>query len=51
MQSYLEKKITKRQRVSNWEAEELSDAQKNYAAIDAWACLKIYNHLTENEIK
>lgn len=45
------KKITKRQRVSNWEAEELSDAQKNYAAIDAWACLKIYNHLTENEIK
>lgn len=42
------KKITKRQRVSNWEADKLSEAQKNYAAIDAWACLKIYNHLTKN---
>lgn len=42
------KKITKRQRVTNWEAKELSEAQKNYAAIDAWACLKIYNHLIKN---
>ena len=46
-----EKKISKRQRVSNWEAEQLSDAQKNYAAIDAWACLRIYNHLTKNGIE
>lgn len=42
------KKITKRQRVSNWEADKLSEAQKNYAALDAWACLKIYNYLTKN---
>jgi ribonuclease D len=39
------KKITKNQRTSNWEATELSNAQLAYAAIDAWACLRIYNHL------
>lgn len=39
------KKISKNQRLSNWEAEQLTDAQKSYAAIDAWACLRIYNHL------
>jgi len=41
------KKISKNQRLSNWEAETLSEAQKAYAAIDAWACIKIYNHLIE----
>lgn len=40
------KKISKSQRLSNWEAQELSSAQKMYASIDAWACLKIYNKLT-----
>lgn len=39
------KKISKNQRLSNWEAERLTDAQQSYAAIDAWACLKIYNYL------
>jgi len=39
------KKISKSQRLSNWEAEELSEGQKKYAALDAWACLKIYKHL------
>ncbi len=39
------KKISKSQRVSNWEANMLSPAQKSYAAIDAWACLKIYHYL------
>lgn len=41
------KKISKNQRLSNWEAAELSPAQQSYAAIDAWACLRIYNHLTQ----
>jgi ribonuclease D len=41
------KKISKSQRLSNWEAAELSPAQQSYAAIDAWACLRIYNHLTK----
>ncbi len=40
-----EKRISKGQRLSNWEADTLSDAQKMYAAIDAWACLKIYKEL------
>ena len=40
-----QKKISKSQRLSNWEAEELSNAQKKYAALDAWACLKIYEKL------
>jgi len=40
-----QKKISKNQRLSNWEADELTEAQKKYAAIDAWACLKIYEKL------
>ncbi len=39
------KKISKSQRLSNWEADILSDSQKKYAALDAWACLKIYKTL------
>ncbi|GHT02372.1 3'-5' exonuclease [Bacteroidia bacterium] len=38
-------KISKKQRLSNWEAEELTKQQKKYAALDAWACLKIYEKL------
>jgi ribonuclease D len=41
------KKISKNQRVSNWEATTLTPAQQTYAAIDAWACLRIYNHLIQ----
>ena len=41
------KKISKAQRLSNWEADVLSDNQKLYAATDAWACLMIYNKLEE----
>lgn len=43
------KKISKNQRVSNWEATTLTPAQQAYAAIDAWACLRIYNHLIEKK--
>ncbi|MCD8044264.1 MAG: 3'-5' exonuclease domain-containing protein 2 [Tannerellaceae bacterium] len=42
------KRITKGQQLSNWEADVLTDAQKRYAALDAWACLKIYNRLKED---
>jgi len=38
-------KISKRQQLSNWEADILSDKQKMYAATDAWACIKIYNEI------
>ena len=40
-------KISKSQRLSNWEADVLSDSQKQYAATDAWACLNIYNLLQD----
>lgn len=42
-----EKRISKGQRLTNWEADILSDAQKMYASIDAWACLRIYNKLKD----
>lgn len=40
-------KISKSQRLSNWEADVLTDSQKQYAATDAWACLNIYKLLQE----
>lgn len=36
------KRISKAQRLTNWEAPELTVAQQHYAALDAWACLRIY---------
>ena len=35
-------RISKRQQVSNWELEQLSQAQIDYAATDAWICREIY---------
>lgn len=40
-------KISKSQRLSNWEADILTESQKKYAATDAWACYKIYTLLQE----
>lgn len=40
-------KISKTQRLSNWEAEILSDKQKVYAATDAWTCILIYKRLLQ----
>ena len=42
-------KISKSQRLSNWEAETLSESQIRYAATDAWACVEIYKCLEEME--
>ncbi len=39
------KMITKRQQLSNWEADTLSDAQKMYASIDAWSCILIHEEI------
>jgi ribonuclease D len=38
-------RISKRQQVTNWEAEKLSEAQMIYAATDAWVCHQIYRKL------
>ena len=40
-------KISKSQRLTNWEADVLTDRQKGYAATDAWACIRIYKYLEE----
>jgi len=40
-------RVSKRQRLSNWEAEALTESQLNYAATDAWAALLIYEGLNE----
>lgn len=42
-------KISKNQRLTNWEAECLTDQQQKYAAIDAWACLKLYRTLRSGD--
>lgn len=46
------KRISKSQRLTNWEDDILTDKQQMYAAIDAWACIDIYkalrNELQEN---
>ena len=40
-------RISKSQRLTNWEANVLTEAQKRYAATDAWACIKIYERLEQ----
>jgi ribonuclease D len=39
-------RISKRQQVTDWEAEQLTEAQQIYAATDAWVCHQIYQKLT-----
>ena len=38
-------KIMKREQLSNWEHDILTDKQKSYAATDAWACIMLYLEL------
>jgi ribonuclease D len=38
-------RISKRQQVTDWEAEQLTEAQQIYAATDAWVCYQIYRKL------
>lgn len=40
-------RISKTQQLSNWEAENYSEAQRLYAATDAWACIQLYEALSE----
>lgn len=47
--NFFGKKISKNQRLTNWEADILTDKQKMYAAIDAWACIRLYEELMRLE--
>jgi len=39
--------VSKGQRLTNWEAEYLTPSQQCYAALDAMACIQIYDYLSE----
>ena len=41
----LGQRVSKAQRLSNWEATTLTDKQQLYAATDAWVCIRIYEKL------
>ncbi|MBS4766890.1 3'-5' exonuclease domain-containing protein 2 [Alistipes sp. kh20] len=41
----LGQRVSKAQRLSNWEATTLTDKQQLYAATDAWVCTRIYEQL------
>lgn len=41
----LGERVSKAQRLSNWEATTLTDKQQLYAATDAWVCTRIYDKL------
>ena len=42
-------RISKVQQLSNWEADQLSEAQVLYAATDAWVCRQMYMKLLASE--
>ena len=44
-------RISKAQRLTNWEAKTLTPSQQSYAATDAWVCREIYNKLTASKQK
>lgn len=43
--NFFHQKISKRQRLSNWEAPVLDEKQRQYAAIDAWTCILLYDEM------
>ena len=47
--NFFGQKISKAQRLSNWEADILTQQHKNYAATDAWACIMLYEELQKLE--
>lgn len=42
-------RVSKGQRLTNWEAETLTESQKEYASLDASACIRIYTTLSRGE--
>lgn len=43
-------KVSKAQRLSNWEATQLTPSQIDYAAVDAWVCRQIYIELENTKV-
>lgn len=44
-------KVSKSQQLSNWDAPTYTEAQEQYAAIDAWACREIFMKLRASKAK
>lgn len=42
------KRLSKKQQMTNWEADQLSFPQQSYASLDAISCVEIYQELTKN---
>ena len=47
--NFFSQRISKREQLTNWEADILRDKQKLYAATDAWACIMLYEELLRLE--
>ena len=47
--NFFGEKISKRERLTNWEADVLTDKQKLYASTDAWSCIMLYEELMRLE--
>ena len=47
--NFFGRRISKRERLTNWENSILTDKQKVYAATDAWACVMLYEELMRLE--
>ena len=47
--NFFGKRISKREQLTNWEADVLNDKQKVYAATDAWSCIMLYDELQRLE--
>jgi len=43
--NFFGQRISKREQLTNWEADVLTEKQKLYAATDAWACIMLYEEL------
>lgn len=41
--NFFHQKISKNQRLTNWDIDVFTERQKRYAATDAWACIRLYN--------
>lgn len=48
--NFFGQRISKTQRLTNWEADILTERQKLYAATDAWTCIMLYEELMRLEL-
>ena len=47
--NFFGQRISKREQLTNWEADVLNEKQKMYAATDAWSCIMLYEELMRLE--